>query len=438
MFSTNQAVDGHNVKIFNNSKNQKVNICVVDIIIGDLSDELKERMKQKIPNDPTKTMGLFSVCSVHVAAKYDLTTNVSVLDGMTNGAECVVKKIDYRVADSTRPSIIWVIFQDPNIGHHWKREYSHLYNGHIQSTWTPILEITRQFRLYKRNQVQVLRRQFPLRPAAAKTIHRCQGDTLEEAVVDLPASTREHMHYVGLTRLRNISGLHILNLNEKKIAVSKKVEAEMSRLRSEASLKPCIPFLYETPSDKKSNFKILFQNVRSLHLHIEDVACDYSVQAAHVNVFVETALCSRDIDDAYDLTNFHLYRNDYDPQNTTRTTYGTAVYIRNDVECTCDPFRWNYNNTEMTVAICNLPGCNNIHVIGIYRSKSKVVFSKLIEALEHLHRTILSEPQTPVIILGDFNVNFTEINSEQKALTCEIYDQAKRLHPADKTIHNRL
>ena len=45
-------------------------------------------MKQKIPSDPTKTMGLFSVCSAHVAAKYDLPTNVSVLDGMTNGAEC--------------------------------------------------------------------------------------------------------------------------------------------------------------------------------------------------------------------------------------------------------------------------------------------------------------------------------------------------------------
>ena len=49
-------------------------------------------MKQKIPSDPTKTMGLFSVCSAHVAAKYDLPTNVSVLDGMTNGAECTVKK----------------------------------------------------------------------------------------------------------------------------------------------------------------------------------------------------------------------------------------------------------------------------------------------------------------------------------------------------------
>ena len=153
-----------------------------------------------------------------------------------------------------------------------------------------------------------------------------------------------------------------------------------------------------------------------MHLHIEDVACDYNIQAAHVNIFVETALRSRDIDDAYYMSNFRFYGNDYDPQSTTRTTYGTAVYIRNDVECTCDQFRWNYNNTEMTVAIINLPGCSNIHVVGIYRSKSKVVFSKLIEALEHLHRTILSEPQTPVIILGDFNVNFMEVTSQQKAL----------------------
>ena len=70
----------------------------------------------------------------------------------------------------------------------------------------------------------------------------------------------------------------------------------------------------------------------------------------------------------------------------------------------------------MTVAIINLPGCNNIHVVGIYRSKSKVVFSKLIEALQHLHRTVLGEPQTPVIILGDLNVNFMEVTSQQKAL----------------------
>ena len=414
LFSTNKAVDSHNVKIFNNSNNQKAQICSVDIIIGDLSDELKEKMKEKIPDDPTKTMGLYSLCSVHVGAKYDLTINVSVCDGMTNGAECTIEKIDYRVPSSNRPSIIWVLFQDSTIGRHYCREYSHLYNEQIQSNWTPILEVTRQFRLNKRNQIQVLRRQFPLRPAGAKTIHRCQGDTLNEAVVDLPASTREHMHYVGLSRLRNISGLHILNLNEKKIAVSKKVADEMTRLRSGASLNPCIPFLYQMSTT--STLKILFQNVRSLHLHMDDVACDYSVEAAHVNIFVESALCSRDDDEVYNMPNFSLYRNDYDPKNSTRTMCGTVVYIRNDVKCMCPPLRCNYNDTEITVTVINSPVCK-IHIVGIYRSKSKVSLTMFIEALEHLHSgNIFAEPQTSVVILGDFNINLLEPSSEQIAI----------------------
>ena len=120
--------------------------------------------------------------------------------------------------------------------------------------------------------MQVLRRQFPLRPSAAKTSHRCQGDTLIKVVVDLPSAKREHMHYVALSRLRSISRLHILNMNENKIAVSKKVQEEMTRLRRNARLNSHIPFLYK---DTSGSFKILLQNVRSLHLHIADVASDY-------------------------------------------------------------------------------------------------------------------------------------------------------------------
>ncbi len=204
LFSTNIAVDQHNHDIFHKSTNKKIKIKAIDIVLGDLSDELKERLKKQIPNDPSKTMGLYSVCSILKDAKYDLTTNVSVVDDMTNGAECIIKKIDYRVPGSSRPSIIWVLFQEERIGKDYRKEYSHLYNQTIDRHWVLILGVTRQFR---RHQMQFLRRQFPLRPSAAKTIHRCQGDTLNEAVLDLPSSKREHMHYVALSRLRSISGL---------------------------------------------------------------------------------------------------------------------------------------------------------------------------------------------------------------------------------------
>jgi len=43
----------------------------VDIIIGDISNDLKKQMKNKIPDDPTKTMGLYSLVSVAAATKYD-------------------------------------------------------------------------------------------------------------------------------------------------------------------------------------------------------------------------------------------------------------------------------------------------------------------------------------------------------------------------------
>lgn len=65
---------------------------------------------------------------------------------------------------------------------------------------------------------------------------------MNEAVVDFPSSTMEHMHYVGLSRVRNISALHIVNLNENKIEVSEKVTNEMNRLRKDANLIPLIYF----------------------------------------------------------------------------------------------------------------------------------------------------------------------------------------------------
>ena len=124
---------------------------------------------------------MYSVCSILKDAKYDLTTNVSVADGMTNGVECIIKKVDYRVAGSLRPSIIWVLFPEEHIGKDYRKEFIHLYNQSIDRHWVPILEVTRQFR--RRHQVQVLCRQFPLRPSAAKTIHRCQVDMLKKLLL---------------------------------------------------------------------------------------------------------------------------------------------------------------------------------------------------------------------------------------------------------------
>ena len=132
--------------------------------------------------------------------------------------QCVIENIpvDFGVENSIKPSIIWVSFPHIGIGRKQHREYAHLFNTLIDKNWTPVLEVTKQFQINEESKVQILWCQLPLRPAATLTIHCCQGDTLNEAVVDFPTSTREHMHYVGLSRVRNSSSLHVLNLNEKK------------------------------------------------------------------------------------------------------------------------------------------------------------------------------------------------------------------------------
>lgn len=88
------------------------------------------------------------------------------------------------------------------------------------------------------------------------------------------------MHYVGLSRVRNSSSLHIINLNEHKIRVNEKVVNEMNRLRTEANLVLLVALKTENDS-----ITIVFQNVRSLHLHIDDVRSDYNIQKADVNIF---------------------------------------------------------------------------------------------------------------------------------------------------------
>ncbi len=273
---------------------------------------------------------------------------------MTNGAECIIKKIDYRVPGSSRASIIWVLFQEEHIGKDYRKEYSHLYKQTIDRHWVPILEVTRQFR---RHQMQVLRRQFPLRPSAAKTIDRCQGDTLNKAVLDLPSSKREHMHYVALSRLRSISGLYILN--ENKIAVSKKVQQEMTRLRQEATLNSHIPFLYKYTS---GSFKILFQNVRSLHLHVASVVSDYNVKSADINMW--KLFCV--VTDLYQIPSFQLFRNDF-VTHATRTPYGTTVYVKENVQLLSEPLRCNYNDVEIMLIRVNQP-VHNLHIVAIYCS----------------------------------------------------------------------
>ena len=58
-----------------------------------------------------------------------------------------------------------------------RQENMQLYTKGIDKAWTAVKPITTQFNVCRNKTAFVVRKQFPLRPAAAKTVHRSQGDT---------------------------------------------------------------------------------------------------------------------------------------------------------------------------------------------------------------------------------------------------------------------
>ena len=102
-------------------------------------------------------------------------------------------------------------------------------------------------------------------------------------------------------------------------------------------------------------------------------------------------------------------------ENGTRTLYGTAVYEKDDAKLISQPLRCNYNDVEITLLKANQP-VSNFNIVEIYRSMSKVKITRFIDALKHLHSTVLDDPNTPVVILGDLNVNLNENASDKNTL----------------------
>jgi hypothetical protein len=63
----------------------------------------------------------------------------------------------------------------------------------------------------------------PLRLAWAITIHKSQGMTLDAAEIDLGDAFEPGMGYVALSRVRSLSGLKLMNLNEIALTVHPKI-----------------------------------------------------------------------------------------------------------------------------------------------------------------------------------------------------------------------
>ncbi|XP_033725275.1 uncharacterized protein LOC117315237 [Pecten maximus] len=397
LFTTNKQVDNFNNNIFEQTENTKVRIPSLDTAVGDIPTNVKERLVRALPNEISKTGGLLNVAPIAVSMAYEITVNLNIEDGLVNGACCHVKYIEYKQSNTDRPSIVWVQFEDDTTGTEARSTYKHLRSHHILPTWTPIFDTQRTF-LYNRK--SFIRIQFPLRPAAAKTIHKSQGCTLNKVVVDMTSTRKQpHMHYVAMSRVRNLSDLHIINLNEQKISVDTAVKDEILRMYTEAPLQLCYIPPYTLSSNK---LKVSFLNVRSLPLHIKDIRHDFNIIAADVLAFAETKLKASNSSDSLKLEGFCIERNDQ--QNTQTPHHGQAIYFGKNIQFAK---KYIFTSFDFECMIANVSKENKkIQVAIIYKSPKRSYLNLKAQIRHHIKSVI--NTNDPFVILGDFNVDTSE------------------------------
>ena len=209
-----------------------------------------------------KIYGLMRSLDAAVGAVYIVSCNLSTVDGLINGTVCTSKHIDYRNSKNGNiPSTLWVQFEDENVGQLQCQEYKHYYGNGINNTWTPI------FTQYKETTVcncRAVRAQFPLIPAAAVTIHKCQGSTLQNVVdmdvapfpyyaENLEAANNfyQHAHYVAASHVPSLSGLQIIDWSPEYMGVNKRVEEHMKYMNKHNKLKLCCMPLHKMEGSYK-------------------------------------------------------------------------------------------------------------------------------------------------------------------------------------------
>ena len=271
-----------------------------------------------------------------------------------------------------------------------------------------------------------------MRQSTAKTIHRCQGDTLDKVVVDFTTTRKEaHSHYVGMSRVKSLDGLFIRNLCADKISVNESVRDEMSHLRADR----CMPLtLYLPYLHSDSRYHITFLNVRSLHKHIDCVRHDRSLLACDVNLFCETRTSSVDSSDCYHIDTFNSVFYHGISTRGCRSHYGLAMYSKRPILMSKQPLTLaedsSHGSAECLLTVVAVHEKLLLTIACVYRPPNSNM-SHFATAMSHLLAEISTiqcddaSVQHHNVILGDFNLDWFDHST--KTSMSEIFPGYRQL-----------
>ena len=159
-------------------------------------------------------------------------------EGIVNGARGYIDSIQVCKENRTEVEVIWIVFKDKTVGRLLRYDYGHLKKLHkpISEDAVPILRQKKNFTINK-GEVRFQRTQFPITLAYAITAYKCQGDTLEEVIIDFSHEPGERANiqwgsfYVALTRVKEGRNVYLKSFDESYITFNERVENKIAAMR---------------------------------------------------------------------------------------------------------------------------------------------------------------------------------------------------------------
>ena len=337
---------------------------------GQVTRLQKSALLAEVKEYPTQlAQNLVYSLMLKVSAQYMIIHNVDTSDGLTNGVPCVLKS--YECHPTGEPYLNWVQFEDKVIGEKLKQRMRYVCVRGINTTWIPIMKISKQFDIRKCQNISVDREQFPLKPCFGMTIHKSQGATLPTVVISFKYCFDPHTVYVAVSRSTDIKGVHILDFKESQIKVDSDVVQEMHRLRQNPlSLLPLVP----TPDE--SSFLIIFNNTRSLHKHIDSLRSNSIIRNAHIFVAQETFLRTGDQNSDYQINDLSVCHR-IDAFSATKRHGGSAIFQQNQVQ-----YQQQYSSSRNRIEIL-LGQTPKFSILSVYKPPN-VPVKLLLDELQDL------------------------------------------------------
>ena len=141
LFNTNVSVNAHNETVLSALTSEGFRFLAIDSLVGDNAGGITDMLSNVIKHlKVSDTQGLPYELFLKLGARYLMTLNNDIQDGLINGATGLLQKIVYGTkSDSLErvPCILWMEFDDPTVGKDKRAKFQHRYlrDSTIQRNW---------------------------------------------------------------------------------------------------------------------------------------------------------------------------------------------------------------------------------------------------------------------------------------------------------------